>query len=361
MGSNFGKNLKLSIFGESHGVGVGMVLDGFPAGLSVDYDMVRMELDRRKPGMDVWSTPRKESDIPQVLGGINNGRTTGAPIAIFFENQDRKSDDYISSELHYRPSHADFTGMIRYSGFNDLRGGGHFSGRLTTGMVYAGSLAKQLLAQNGIVINGHLSQVGAVKDLSLEMAFSNKLGLQADFPMFSEQSSLAAKLEIEEARTALDSVGAEITISAHGMPAGVGNPIFENIESHVASALFAIPGVKGISFGSGFDFATLRGSEANDCFYQDEGIVRTKTNHNGGINGGISNGMPIIVHVAIKPTPSIGIAQETLKANGNIEPLTIKGRHDPCIGPRALPVVEAMFALALLDLYMDVYRIKDIK
>lgn len=361
MGSNFGKNLKLSIFGESHGVGVGMVLDGFPPGMTVDHGKVRVDLDRRKPGMEAWSTPRKESDIPQVLGGIYNGRTTGAPIAIFFENMDRKSEDYISSELHYRPSHADFTGMIRYSGFNDFRGGGHFSGRLTTGMVYAGSLAKQLLCQKGITIDGHLSQVGTVKDISLEMALLNKGCLQIDFPMFSEQSALAAKLEIEKARTALDSVGAEITISAQGMPAGIGNPIFENIESHVASALFAIPGVKGISFGSGFDFAKLRGSEANDCFYENEGAVRTKTNHNGGINGGISNGMPIIVHVAIKPTPSIGIAQETLKENGEMEPLIIKGRHDPCIAPRALPVIESMFALALLDLYMDVYQVKDIK
>lgn len=365
MGSIFGKNLKLSLFGESHGSGVGLVLDGFPPGLLVDEVAIRRELDRRKPGQNAWSTSRSEGDLPQIMGGIYQGRTTGAPLAIFFKNQDTRSQDYSNLETHYRPSHADFTGMMRYEGFNDPRGGGHFSGRLTTGMVYAGALAKQWLAglgeqgpqgmQSGqsIDILGHLSQVGQTFDLSLEQAMEEKKSLQADFPMFSERAAASAKEEIESARMSLDSVGAKITVAALNVPVGVGNPIFENLESHVASALFAVPGVKGISFGSGFDLVGMRGSEANDCLYELDGKTLTRTNHSGGINGGISNGMPIVVHVAVKPTASIGLAQETLKGNGQLGLLQIKGRHDPCIGPRALPVIEAMFALALMDLLME--------
>lgn len=350
MGSVFGKNLKLSIFGESHGAGIGMVLDGFPAGLLLDEDAILLELERRKPGKDPWSTARKEEDLPQILGGIYNGRTTGAPLAVFFNNKDTRSQDYEQLNSVYRPSHADFTGMIRFDGFNDGRGGGHFSGRLTTGMVYAGAVAKQLLSLSGISILGHVSQVGSVKDLELSKAEAQNLILKTDFPMFSEQAAVMAKLEIESARMAKDSIGAEITVAAMNVPAGIGNPIFESIESHVASALFSIPGVKGVSFGSGFELVNMRGSAANDCFYEVGRQVRTETNHSGGVNGGISNGMPIVVHAAMRPTPSIGATQVTLGKTGEMDELQIHGRHDPCIGPRALPVVEALFAIALLDL-----------
>lgn len=353
MGSVFGKNLKLSLFGESHGAGVGLVLDGFPPGLLVDEVAIRRELDRRKPGQNAWSTSRSEGDLPQIMGGIYRGLTTGTPLAIFFKNQDTRSQDYGNLESHYRPSHADFTGMVRYDGFNDPRGGGHFSGRLTTGMVYAGALAKQWLSGQGIEVLGHLSQVGQTLDQPLEAALEEHKCIQPDFPMFSESAAAAAKAEIESARMSLDSVGAKITVAALNMPVGVGNPIFENLESHVASALFAVPGVKGISFGSGFDLVGMRGSEANDRLYEADGKTLTRTNHSGGINGGISNGMPIVVHVAVKPTASIGLPQETLKENGQLGLLQIKGRHDPCIGPRALPVIEAMFALALMDLLME--------
>lgn len=367
MGSVFGKNLRLSIFGESHGAGIGMVLDGFPAGLLLDEDAILLELERRKPGKDPWSTARKEEDLPQILGGIYNGRTTGAPIAVFFSNNDTRSQDYEHLNRVYRPSHADFTGLIRFDGFNDMRGGGHFSGRLTTGMVYAGAVAKQLLSLSGISILGHVSQVAGVKDLELSRAVTQNLKVTTDFPMFSEQAAEMAKSEIEAARMAKDSIGAEITVAAMNVAAGVGNPIFESIESHVASALFSIPGVKGVSFGSGFELVSMRGSVANDCFYEVGGQVKTETNHSGGINGGISNGMPVVVHVAMRPTPSIAATQVTLGKTGKMEELQIHGRHDPCIGPRALPVVEALFAIALLDLLIgakgnsiEMYRIGDI-
>lgn len=355
MGSIFGKNLKISIFGESHGAGVGVVIDGFPAGMAVNEVAIRRELDRRRPGQNAWSTQRSETDQPQVMSGIYRGHTTGTPIAVFFKNQDTKSKDYSELETHYRPSHADYTGMIRYEGYNDPRGGGHFSGRLTTGMVYAGALAKQLLEQQGIVIKGHLSQVGDVRDLSFVEADEAGIKVSSEFPMFSEEAAKLARLAIEEARVEMDSVGAEVEVVALNIPAGLGDPIFENIESHVASALFGIPGIKGVSFGSGFDFVSMKGSEANDVLIEEHGKVKTRSNHSGGVNGGISNGMPIVARVAVRPTASIGRSQETLKSSGKMELLQIKGRHDPCIGPRALPVIEAMFAFALADLMIGAH------
>lgn len=350
MGSVFGKNLKLSIFGESHGAGVGAVIDGFPSGILVDEVAIRRELDRRRPGQNTWSTPRSESDLPQVVSGIYKGYSTGTPIAVIFKNQDTRSGDYENIEVHDRPSHGDYTGRIKYKGFNDPRGGGHFSGRLTTGMVYAGSLAKQVLAgQYGIAIKGHVSQVGSVKDMEIEKAISEGMLLSGDFPMFSEDKAGDAIRLIEETRKAGDSVGARLSVAAVGVKAGYGNPIFDNLESQLASGLFSVPGVKGVSFGAGFDVVEMTGSSANDRFISKDGKVMTETNHSGGINGGISNGMPIIVHVALRPTPSIGLVQETLKGNGEMGHLVIKGRHDPCIGPRALSVIEAMLAFALLD------------
>lgn len=350
MGSVFGKNLKLTIFGESHGAGVGAVINGFPAGVLIDEVAIRRELDRRRPGQNAWSTPRTESDLPQVISGIYKGHSTGTPIAVLFKNQDTRSGDYENIEIHDRPSHGDYTGRIKYKGFNDPRGGGHFSGRLTTGMVYAGSLAKQLLAgQYGITIRGHLSQVGSVKDMSIEKAISEGKLLAGDFPMFDEESALAAARLIEETRKNGDSIGAKVTVAAVGMPVGCGNPIFENLESQISSALFSVPGVKGVSFGAGFEVVEMYGSNGNDRFISQNGKVMTASNHSGGINGGISNGMPIVVHAALRGTPSIGIAQETLRGNGEMGKLIIKGRHDPCIGPRALPVIEGMLAFAILD------------
>lgn len=358
MGSTFGKNIKLSIFGESHGQGIGVVIDGFPSGLKIDETHIREELDRRKPGTNAWSTPRKEGDLPQVLSGIYKGFTTGAPIAIFFKNQDTRSQDYQNLAQHFRPSHADYTGNVRYDGFNDPRGGGHFSGRLTTGMVYAGAIMKQWLLTQGVEVKGHVSQVGPVIDDDLMEALTSGRGHCKDFPMFSESAAGLAKEEIERARMALDSIGAKLTLAAIGMPVGVGNPIFENVESHVASILYGVPAVKGVSFGSGFDLVEMRGSVANDRMEKTEAGVKTLSNHSGGISGGITSGMPIICHVAVKPTASIGMLQETWDGKDGFSPLQITGRHDPCIGPRALPVAEAMFAFALGDLLMGAIGIK---
>ncbi len=353
MGSVIGKNLKLTIFGESHGAGVGAVIDGFPPGVLIDEVGIRRELDRRRPGQNNWSTPRSESDLPQVISGIYKGYSTGTPIAVIFKNQDTKSVDYENVEIHDRPSHGDYTGRVKYKGFNDPRGGGHFSGRLTTGIVYAGSLAKQVLAADyGISIKGHISQVGTVKDLDIEKAISESRLLNSEFPMYDDSKAVEAMALIEQTRKNQDSIGAKISVAAIGMPVGYGNPIFDNIESYLSSAIFSIPGVKGVSFGSGFDVIEMCGSQGNDRFISKDGKVMTETNHSGGINGGITNGMPITVHVAIKPTPSIGMVQDTLKGNGEMGPLKIKGRHDPCIGPRALPVIEAILAFALLDIIL---------
>lgn len=349
MASTFGKQITLTLMGESHGEMVGVVISGFPAGLKINEALIRAELDRRKPGQNLWSTARKEGDLPQFLTGVYQHRTTGTPITIVFKNQDKRSQDYKGLNAHFRPAHADFTGQARYDGFNDPRGGGHFSGRLTVGMVIAGALAKQWLKLTGIEIHGHLSQVGNVLDLKLEEAMRMNHGIQTDFPMFSVDACEAAKEEIEQARLTLDSIGAEAEIVVTGMPVGIGSPIFDTVEGHIAKALFGVPAVKGISFGTGFDLVRLKGSEANDCFVMTPEGLRLSSNHNGGINGGISNGEAIVVKAAIKPTASIAKAQYTYDGTG-MSWLEIKGRHDPCIGPRALPVIEAMVAFAIMDM-----------
>lgn len=349
MGSVLGHHIKMSLFGESHGEGVGVVIDGFPAGLLIDETQLRSELDRRKPGSQPWNSARKEGDLPQFISGVYKGRTTGTPICVLFRNQDTRSQDYKGLEKQFRPSHADYTGALRYGGYNDPRGGGHFSGRLTTGMVVAGALCKQWLMQRGILIQGHLSRVGEVKDLSMLQAMSQGLDLTVDFPMFSTEAALAAQKCIESARMDLDSVGAEVEIAVSGMVRGVGNPIFDTLEGELAKALFGVPAVKGVAFGSGFDFVQMRGSEANDRWLKDQQGIRTSSNHNGGILGGISSGEAILLKAAIKPTASIGREQETWDGESGMSKLQIKGRHDPCIGPRALPVLEAMTAFVLAD------------
>lgn len=349
LGSIFGNHVKISLFGESHGEGVGVVIDGFPAGLQIDEALLRMELDRRKPGSQPWNSARKEGDLPQFISGVFKGKTTGTPICVLFRNQDTRSQDYKGLDKQFRPSHADYTGALRYGGFNDPRGGGHFSGRLTTGMVVAGALAKQWLALRGVQIQGHLSRVGKVQDLSFSEAMSQGLVLTEDFPMFSNEAATYAKEAIESARMDLDSVGAEAELAISGMPGGVGNPIFDTLEGDLAKALFAVPAVKGVAFGSGFDLAQMRGSEANDRWLKDGAGITTSSNHNGGVLGGISSGQLIMLRAAIKPTASIGREQETWDGESGMTKLQIKGRHDPCIGPRALPVLEAMTAFVLMD------------
>ena len=319
-----------TIFGESHGPAIGVVLEGVPSGVEMDLDFIRAELQRRAPGKSALTTARKEADEPEILSGVFDGKTTGTPLCAIIRNTDTRSKDYAKLKHLPRPSHADYAGAVRYGGFNDYRGGGHFSGRLTAPLVFAGALAKLLLQEKGVIITSAISILEGTPDPSPE--------------------------EIEEiilaARKAGDSVGGAISCTVTGISAGFGAPDFGcNAEGIFAQHLFAVPAVKGIAFGAGFGFSCMRGSEANDPFYMEEGQVKTRTNASGGINGGITNGMPIVFEVAIRPTPSIAMEQNTVDlAEKKDATLVIEGRHDPCIVQRALPVVEAAAALASCEL-----------
>lgn len=348
--------MRYSIFGESHGPAIGVVLEQVPPGLVLDMEAISQEMDRRAPGKSPLSTARKEADIPEILSGVFEGKTTGTPLCAIIHNSDHHSKDYAKTRFLARPSHGDYTGSVRYQGCNDYRGGGHFSGRLTAPLVFAGAVAKQLLAQRGITVGAHISQIGTVKDTSfaaieLTPTLFQTLSEKA-FPTVDDQAGETMQAEILQAREELDSIGGAIQCAVLGLPVGVGSPDLGcNVEGVLAQHLFAVPAVKGISFGAGFDFASMRGSQANDPFYMDNGQVKTRTNYSGGVNGGISNGMPILFQVAIRPTPSIGREQDTINFSTMEDAkLTIQGRHDPCIVHRAVPVIEAAAALAICEL-----------
>ncbi|OOB79981.1 MAG: chorismate synthase [Epulopiscium sp. Nuni2H_MBin003] len=352
---SFGKNINLSIFGESHGVGIGIVMSGLPSGIKIDYDQILDEMSRRMPGKDKLSTARKESDIPIIQSGIFNDYTTGAPLCAVIKNSDTHSKDYSILKTHMRPGHADYSGNIRYNGYNDYRGGGHFSGRLTAPIVFAGAVAKQILDKQGIKIGAHISQIKNVYDTMFDKVNVDINTLQSllnkEFPVLDNSKIQPMKNEILTAKEQLDSVGGKIECAIVGIKAGVGNPFFDSLESTIAHLAFSVPAVKGIQFGTGFGFATLNASTANDEYILDNDIIKTKTNHNGGILGGITNGAPIIFEVVIKPTPSIAKEQDTINIQTN-EPvkLEITGRHDPCIVHRAVVVIEAIAALSLLEI-----------
>lgn len=348
--------MRYSIFGESHGPAIGVVLEQVPPGLVLDREAISKEMARRAPGKSPLSTARKEADVPEILSGVFNGKTTGTPLCAIIHNSDHHSKDYAKTRFLARPSHGDYTGFVRYQGCNDYRGGGHFSGRLTAPLVFAGAVAKQLLAQRGITVGAHISQIGTVKDTSfaatqLTPTLFQTLSEKA-FPTVDDQAGAAMQAEILQAREELDSIGGAIQCAVLGLPVGVGSPDLGcNVEGVLAQHLFAVPAVKGISFGAGFAFASMRGSAANDPFYMDGGQVKTRTNHSGGVNGGISNGMPVLFQVAIRPTPSIGQEQNTINFSTMEDAkLTIQGRHDPCIVHRAVPVIEAAAALAICEL-----------
>lgn len=348
--------MRYSIFGESHGPAIGVVLEQVPPGLVLDREAISKEMARRAPGKSPLSTARKEADVPEILSGVFDGKTTGTPLCAIIHNSDHHSKDYAKTRFLARPSHGDYTGFVRYQGCNDYRGGGHFSGRLTAPLVFAGAVAKQLLAQRGITVGAHISQIGTVKDKSfadtqLTPTLFQTLSEKA-FPTVDDQAGAAMQAEILQAREELDSIGGAIQCAVLGLPVGVGSPDLGcNVEGVLAQHLFAVPAVKGISFGAGFAFASMRGSAANDPFYMDGGQVKTRTNHSGGVNGGISNGMPILFQVAIRPTPSIGQEQNTINFSTMEDAkLTIQGRHDPCIVHRAVPVIEAAAALAICEL-----------
>ncbi len=349
MSSSLGKLFTVTSFGESHGKLVGIVIDGCPAGLPIDEGMIQCELDRRKPGKDASSTSRNEEDRVEVLSGVFNGYTTGAPICMAVWNKDARSDNYDRTQI-LRPGHADYTAYIKYGGFADPRGGGRFSGRVTAGFVAAGAIARQLLSIVKTEIIAHTIEIGGIVARPVDMECIRQNANRN--PLHCADSEAASRMmaAVENARAEGDSLGGVIEGIAVGLPAGLGEPIFDNLDGEMSKALFAIPAVKGVEFGAGFNAARLRGSENNDPFDNEDGRIITRTNSCGGILGGISNGMPLVVRVAIKPTPSIAKKQDTI----NLKDMTgaeleIKGRHDACIVPRAVPVVEAMMSITLCD------------
>lgn len=353
--SSYGNNIKLTVFGESHGEAIGAVLDGVPAGFKIDIDKVLVQMSRRAPGKDKTATPRVEKDFPNIKSGILNGVTTGAPIACVIENTNTKSSDYSDLMSNPRPGHSDYTAHIKYNGNNDIRGGGHFSGRLTAPIVFAGAVLRQILEQQGIRIAAHISSIADVEDsafnpVEISDSLIDELNVSR-FPLIDKFKEEKMRSAVESARSEGDSVGGTIECIVKGVPAGVGGPLFDGIEGELSKAVFGIPAVKGIEFGSGFGGSLRRGSVNNDAFEYTNGKVVTKTNNCGGVLGGISNGMPIVFKVAVKPTPSISKEQETVNLQtGENTKLSVKGRHDPCIVPRAVPVVEAVAAAAIFDL-----------
>lgn len=355
MSSTYGEKIKLSIFGQSHGTAIGMTLDAIPAGLPVDLERLQQFLNRRAPGNDDYSTPRKEEDAPEFLSGIVNGYTCGAPIAAIIRNNNTRSGDYDNLKDCPRPGHADYTAQIKYGGYQDAAGGGHFSGRLTAPMCIAGGLCKQWLEAKGIHIAAHIKSIAGISDEPLTLDWVNPdLNLICeDFPVINSQAGNKMRAAIASAKADGDSVGGMIECIITGLPAGIGEPMFGGIESKIAQIVYGIPAVKGLEFGSGFEGSQLRGSQNNDNFIISGNRVSTETNNAGGILGGITTGMPLVFSVAIKPTPSISQQQKSISLSNNTEKiLEIKGRHDPCIVPRAVPVVEAAAALAIYDAYL---------
>lgn len=349
MSSTYGENLKLSIFGQSHGAAIGMVLDGIPAGQKIDTDALQQFLSRRAPGNGDWSTPRKEADQPEFLSGIVDGATCGAPIAAVISNTNTRSGDYANLKNQPRPGHADFTAQIKYGGYQDVAGGGHFSGRLTAPLCIAGGLCKQWLQEMGISIGAHILSIGNAQDSPFDPINPQLESVNTSFPVIDKTSGETMQAAIADARKAGDSIGGSIQCAITGLPAGLGEPMFGGVESKLAQILYGIPAVKGLTFGETMTY----GSENNDAFVWEDGIVRTKTNHCGGILGGITNGMPVTFTVDLKPTPSIGMPQQTVDLKtGEAVTLSVTGRHDPCIVPRAVPVVEAAAAIAIYDLIL---------
>ena len=354
MSSTYGENLKLAIFGQSHGPAIGMNLDGIPAGLNVDLDALQRFLSRRAPGQNAYSTPRKEADAPEFLAGIIDGHTCGAPITAIIHNTNTRSGDYNNLKDCPRPGHSDLAAQIKYKGYQDVAGGGHFSGRLTAPLCIAGGLCKQWLESKGIQIAARIRQIADVADDPMDYTNPNISGIAEDFPVLNMSAGRMMQEAIAKAKEDADSVGGIIECFVTGLPAGLGGPFFGGIEGKLAQILYGIPAVKGVEFGAGFHSSELRGSENNDPYIVENGIIKSTTNNAGGILGGISTGMPVVFRVALKPTPSIGKPQQSVSLSKmETQTLTVQGRHDPCIVPRAVPVVEAAAAIALFDLCLS--------
>ena len=358
MASQFGHNIRVSIFGQSHSRAIGVNIDGLPAGEAVDLEEAGRFLARRAPGKAPYATARREADAPVVLSGLVDGYTCGAPLCAIIENKDARSKDYEQLRDLPRPSHADYTAYVKYGKYHDIRGGGHFSGRLTAPVCFAGAVALQILARRGIWVGAHIAAIAGVEDAPFDPVDLTVEQLLAPgrspFPVVEDSAGQRMREQIEQARLDQDSVGGIVECAALGVPAGLGEPMFDGLENRLAAALFGIPAVRGVEFGTGFAAAALRGSQHNDPFSQQpDGTVRTRTNHHGGILGGISSGMPILLRCAFKPTPSISQPQQTVSLSAHQDrTLVIEGRHDPCVVPRAVPCVEAAVALVLLDLIL---------
>jgi len=358
LSSQYGNKIKISIFGQSHSCAIGVCVDGLPAGFAPDINELRAFLRRRSPGRTGISTSRSEGDEPEILSGLVNGVTCGAPLAIIIRNTDTRSADYREITEIPRPSHADYTAHIKYGGYQDVAGGGHFSGRLTAPLCAAGGICLQILGDIGVDICAHILSIGGVRDVAF-----NPLGATAEelkairnnaLPVILREAGEAMRQSIYDVKKKGDSLGGIVECIAMGLPAGLGDPMFDGIENRIAKIVFGIPAVKGLEFGNGFACAGLRGSENNDGFHMDGGAVKTYTNNCGGILGGITNGMPVIFRAAIKPTPSISVEQRSVNlTSGEDAVLQVKGRHDPCIVPRAVPCMEAAAAIAMYDAYLN--------
>ena len=357
MSSVFGEHFRLTLFGQSHGAAIGAVLDGFPAGMRIDMEALLFHLARRAPGTGAVTTARRETDRPEFLSGVLDGVTTGQPICAVIRSEDQHSGDYGERMDVPRPSHADYTSHVRYFGYEDWRGGGSSSGRLTAPVVLAGALCRQYLASQGVRISAQIASIGEITDDPLAGAESwDAEGLlRMRFPTLREGAAEEMERAVLRAREEGNSLGGTVACRVDGLPAGLGAPFFDSAESVLSHLLFSVPGVKAVSFGDGFALARLRGSEANDAFALGAaGEVVTATNHAGGINGGITNGMPLIVTCALRPTPSIALPQRSVSLSAGAETeLTVRGRHDPCIVPRAVPVIEAMCAVGLMELWKE--------
>ncbi len=351
MKNTFGAALSVTLFGESHGEQIGVVLDGLCPGIAIDADFIRAQLDLRRPFGKI-ATARQEPDPFSIVSGVYEGRTTGTPLCILIPNADTNSADYDALRSVARPGHADYTAYCKYHGYSDPRGGGHFSGRLTAPLVAAGAIALSMLRTKGIVLGTHICRCAEIDDRDFDRLEADVSALaEKRFAVLDPESGEAMQTAIARAAAEGDSVGGVLETAVLNLPAGVGEPWFDGVESALSRVLFAVPAVKGVEFGDGFALADMRGSEANDAFALENGRIVTETNHNGGINGGITNGMPLLFRTAIKPTPSIFLPQQTVDFRKNEKTtLTLKGRHDPAIAHRARVVVDSVTALVLCDL-----------
>ena len=352
MSSMTGKNIKISVFGQSHSEAIGVVIDSLPAGVTLDMEKIYAFMARRAPGNNAFSTARKEADKPEILSGLVDNTTCGAPLCAVIHNTNTRSGDYANLKDCPRPSHADYAAAVKYNGFNDVAGGGHFSGRLTAPLCFAGAVCMQILKSKGINIKAHIYSIGNVKDTPFDMVNITSEDIASkDFPVIDDNAGKEMQEVILTAKSEADSVGGIIECAVTGVPAGCGDPMFDGVENIIAKNIFGIPAVKGIEFGNGFECTTLRGSENNDAYTLRDGKIVTTTNNSGGITGGITTGMPIVFRTAIKPTPSIGKEQDSVSLSENTDKkLVIHGRHDPCIVQRAVPVIEAVAAISILDI-----------